>query len=185
MTEPRLREVDPKTLKDWIDQDRAVLVDIREADEFAREHIEGARLAPLSSFDAHDFRGDHDRVGVFHCSSGTRTAQAAPEILRTGFAEVYALSGGLQAWKKAGLPVNRNRPAPLPIMRQVQITAGVLVLIGVALAVLVSPWFMTLSAFVGAGLMLAGITGFCGMANLLALMPWNRMRVPEAAAAHG
>lgn len=185
MTEPRLREVDPATLKGWIDQDRAVLVDIREADEFAREHIEGARLAPLSSFDPHDLRDDHGRVGVFHCNSGTRTAQAAPEILRTGFSEVYALTGGIQAWKKVGLPVNRNRSAPLPIMRQVQIAAGGLVLTGVVLAVLVSPWFMALSAFVGAGLMAAGITGFCGMANLLALMPWNRTQLQEPAAAHG
>ena len=73
-----------------------------------------------------------------------------------------------------------DRKAPLPIMRQVQIAAGSLVLLGIVLAVLVSPWFMALSAFVGAGLIVAGITGFCGMANLLLHMPWNRSR--EAAA---
>jgi hypothetical protein len=73
-----------------------------------------------------------------------------------------------------------DRTAPLPIMRQVQIAAGSLVLLGVVLAVLVSPWFMALSAFVGAGLIVAGVTGFCGMANLLLHMPWNRSR--EAAA---
>jgi rhodanese-related sulfurtransferase len=71
-----------------------------------------------------------------------------------------------------------NRTAPLPIMRQVQIAAGLLVLLGIALAVLVSPWFMALPAFVGAGLVLAGLTGFCGMANLLRHMPWNRLSVP-------
>jgi rhodanese-related sulfurtransferase len=67
-----------------------------------------------------------------------------------------------------------DRKAPLPIMRQVQIAAGSLVLLGLVLAVLVSPWFMALSAFVGAGLIVAGISGFCGMANLLLHMPWNR-----------
>lgn len=185
MTEQTLREVDPITLKSWMDQDRVVLVDIREADEFAREHIKGARLAPLSSFDPADFPGEPGKAGVFHCASGNRTSQAASEVLRTGFSEVYSLAGGIQAWKKAGLPVNRNRSAPLPIMRQVQIAAGALVLIGVVLAVLVSPWFMALSAFVGAGLMVAGITGFCGMANLLAIMPWNRIQHQETAAAHG
>ena len=94
--------------------------------------------------------------------------------------QAYQLEGGLQAWKRAGLPVIADRKAPLPIMRQVQIVAGSLVLLGIVLAVLVSPWFMALSAFVGAGLIVAGITGFCGMANLLLHMPWNRSR--EAAA---
>jgi Protein of unknown function (DUF2892) len=69
-----------------------------------------------------------------------------------------------------------NRKAPLPIMRQVQIAAGSLVLLGIRLAVLASPWFMALSAFVGAGLIVAGITGVCGMASLLRHMPWNRSR---------
>jgi len=61
-----LREVDAKTLKDWLDQDKAVLIDIREADEYAREHIAGSRLVPLSGFDPDDFPKDHDKIGVFH-----------------------------------------------------------------------------------------------------------------------
>ncbi len=169
-----LREVDATTLKYWLDQDKAVLIDIREPDEYAREHIAGARLVPLSGFDPNDFPMDHGKIGVFHCNSGNRTCEAATQILKTGFAEVYHLDGGIQAWKKAGLPINLNRQAPISIMRQVQIVAGSLVVLGIILAVLVSPWFMALSAFVGAGLILAGITGFCGMANLLAVMPWNR-----------
>ena len=123
---------------------------------------------PLSGFNPDDFPKDHEKIGVFHCSSGNRTCEAAPDILRSGFAEIYHLDGGIQVWKKAGLPVKLNRKAQISIMRQVQIAAGVL------LALLVSPWFMALSAFVGAGLMVAGITGFCSMANLLAIMPWNR-----------
>ncbi len=169
-----IREIDPLTLKHWLDEDRAVLIDVREADEYAREHIPGARLVPLSGFDPSDFPKEHDKIGVFHCNSGNRTCQMAPELLRTGFREVCQLAGGIQAWKKAGLPVNINRKAPLPLMRQVQIAAGALVLLGVALGFLLSPWFFALSAFVGAGLVMAGVTGFCGMANLLALMPWNR-----------
>ena len=84
------------------------------------------------------------------------------------------LEGGLEAWKKAGLPTALDTKQPIEIMRQVQITAGSLVLLGVALGFLVAPGFFLLSGFVGAGLTLAGATGFCGMAKLLALMPWNR-----------
>jgi len=177
-----LRQIKAAAVKTLLDRGDAVLIDVREPDEHARERIEGARLAPLSRFDPVSLVGEAERgkVAVFHCNSGNRTAQAADRLLGAGFAEAYQLEGGLQGWKRAGLPVIADRKAPLPIMRQVQIAAGSLVLLGIVLAVLVSPWFMALSAFVGAGLIVAGITGFCGMANLLLHMPWNRPR--EAAA---
>ena len=174
MTTNPLREVDPGTLKRWLDEDKAVLIDIRESDEYVREHIPGSRLVPLSSFDAADFPRDHDKVAVFHCASGNRTCNAAPQILGKGFTEVYHLDGGLKAWRAAGLPVELNTKAPISIMRQVQITAGSLVVLGIVLALLVSPWFMALSAFVGAGLAFSGASGTCAMASLLGLMPWNR-----------
>jgi len=84
------------------------------------------------------------------------------------------LAGGVDGWAAAGLPLVENRKAPLELMRQVQIVAGSLVLAGVILGFLVHPGFFGLSAFVGAGLTFAGATGFCGMARLLALAPWNR-----------
>ncbi len=174
MTMATLREIDAPTLKRWLDEDKAVLIDIRESDEYVREHIPGSRLVPLSSFDTADFPRDHDKVAVFHCNSGNRTSTAAPQILGAGFSEVYHLDGGLQAWKAAGLPVDLNLKAPISIMRQVQITAGSLVVLGVVLALLVSPWFIALSAFVGAGLVFAGVSGTCAMASILGLMPWNR-----------
>ena len=174
MTTTPLREVDPQTLKRWLDENKAVLIDVRESDEYVREHIPGSRLVPLSSFDAADFPRDHDKIAVFHCNTGNRTCTAAPQILGAGFAEVYHLDGGLQAWKSAGLPVDFNAKAPISIMRQVQITAGSLVVLGIVLALLVSPWFMALSAFVGAGLTFSGLSGTCAMASLLGLMPWNR-----------
>jgi rhodanese-related sulfurtransferase len=174
MTQPVLRPINAENAKTLLDRGAAVLIDVREPDEYARERIEGARLAPLSRFDPAAFASERDRIAVFHCNSGNRTRQAADRLLAAGFAGAYELNGGLVAWKRAGLPVVADRRAPLPIMRQVQIAAGSLVLLGVILAVLASPWFMALSAFVGAGLVLAGVTGFCGMANLLAHMPWNR-----------
>lgn len=178
MSNAALRQINATTAKALLDRGDAVLIDVREPDEHARERIEGARLAPLSRFDPVSLVGEGERgkIAVFHCNSGNRTAQAADRLLGAGFTEAYQLEGGIQGWKRAGLPVIADRTAPLPIMRQVQIVAGSLVMLSIVLAVLVSPWFMALSAFVGGGLMVAGITGFCGMANLLLHMPWNRSR---------
>ncbi len=169
-----LKTLDPLALKRRLDDGSAVLVDIREPDEYAREHIPGAHPVPLSTFDTHDFRGERDRVLVFQCKSGARTAANAWRLLSTPCREVYALAGGLDAWKAAGLPTALDRSVPIDIMRQVQIAAGLLVLTGVILGVTVSPWFLAVSAFVGAGLTFAGISGFCGMAHVLRRMPWNR-----------
>lgn len=157
-----------------LDDDKAVLIDIRESDEFAREHVPGAHHVPLSGFDGADFPDGRDKVAIFHCASGARTAEAAPRILGTAFAEVYQLNQGLAGWKKAGLKTVVNHKMPISIQRQVQMTAGLMVLIGVVLGFTLSPWFFALSGFVGAGLTFAGISGTCAMANLLAVMPWNR-----------
>lgn len=169
-----LNPISPPELKRKLDSGAAILIDIRETDEHAREHILGARLAPLSAIDTHDFDRDHDKAAVFHCKSGMRTQTNAAKLLARGFTEAYYLEGGIEAWKQAGLPVHANLNAPIEIMRQVQVTAGSLVLIGVVLGWLVSPIFYALSAFIGAGLTFAGATGWCGMALLLKTMPWNR-----------
>ena len=157
-----------------IAEKKALLFDIRESDEFAREHIPGTRHQPLSAFNTADFQEDQGKIAIFLCASGARTAEAAPRILGTAFAEIYQLDQGLAGWKKAGLRTVVNRRMPIPIQRQVQITAGLMVLLGVVLGFTVSPWFFGLSGFVGAGLTFAGLSGTCAMANLLALMPWNR-----------
>jgi len=170
-----LASMTPQELKRKLDAREAILIDIREADEYAREHIVGARLAPLSALDEHDFDSDHDKIAVFHCRSGMRTEANAARLIARGFPEAYCLQGGIEAWKAAGLPIHANRKAPLEIMRQVQLTAGVLILIGVLLGWLVNPAFYGLSAFVGAGLSFAGATGWCGMALVLKAMPWNRV----------
>jgi len=170
-----LNPISATDLKRRLDAGDAVLIDVRETDEHAREHILGARLAPLSAIDTHDFDRDHGKAAVFHCRPGIRTQANAAKLIARGFREAYFLDGGIEAWKSAGLPVHTNRKAPLEIMRQVQITAGLLILTGVALGWFVNPAFYALSAFVGAGLTFAGATGWCGMAMLLKTMPWNRV----------
>jgi rhodanese-related sulfurtransferase len=154
----------------------AVLVDIRERDEHARERIEGARHHAVSILDRDHPARPGDDVLIFHCRSGARTTQNAQRIASgiPAGVETYILEGGIDAWKKAGLPVVFDRKAPIPVMRQVQMVAGGLVVVGAVLGAAVSPAFYLLSAFVGAGLVFAGATGFCGMARVLELMPWNR-----------
>ncbi len=172
-----IHEVEPAVVADWLAAGEASLVDVREADEFRREHIKGARSMPLSAFDVPAFKDqlgrEPGRKVVLHCASGARAREAARAITEAAGAEVWLLAGGLQGWRRAGFAIERGK-APLPLMRQVQIAAGGMALLGFILGVLVSPWWHALSGFVGAGLLMAGITGFCGMANLLQVMPWNR-----------
>jgi rhodanese-related sulfurtransferase len=112
---------------------------------------------------------------IFHCQSGSRTAQNAEALAAAApGCRVLLVEGGMAALRAAGVPVSEDKGAPMPIMRQVQITAGSLVLLGAVLGALVDPRFHALSAFVGTGLVFAGIMGLCPMANFLALMPWNR-----------
>jgi len=155
----------------------ALLVDIREPDEFAREHIPQARSQPVSVLTSAGVNvGDASAV-VFHCRSGMRTRAHADRLAHAVPCEAFILEGGLDAWKKAGLPISTDRNAPLELMRQVQLAAGSAVVLGVALGATLSPWFYVLSALVGAGLIFAGATGFCGLARLLQRMPWNRRAV--------
>lgn len=157
----------------------AMLVDIREADEHAREKIAGARHLPVSKLDEADLAVHAGRPVIFHCKSGARTLANSPRLaaklakLGEG-CEAYIVEGGLDAWKKAGLPLVADRRQPLELQRQVQIGASSLAFFGTLLGLLVSPWFFAVPLFVGAGLMNAGVTGFCGMARVLAHMPWNR-----------
>lgn len=164
----------PADLAGRLQTGRALLVDIREPDEFAREHVTGAIAAPLSTFEQANLTIDPARDVVFMCRTGNRTGSNCDRLAGRVEGRAWVLEGGLDAWKAAGLPVVANRKAPLEMIRQVQIGAGSLVLIGVGLGVLVHPSFYALSAFVGAGLLMAGLTGFCGLARVLALAPWNR-----------
>ncbi|NMJ41095.1 DUF2892 domain-containing protein [Roseomonas sp. JC162] len=156
-------------------EEGATLVDVREADEHARERIPGARNLPLSRLEEAELAVQAGRPVLFHCRSGARTQGNADRLAaKAGLCEAYVVDGGLDAWKRAGLPVAEDRRQPLELMRQVQIAAGSLVVLGVLLGATVSPWFYGLSGFVGAGLVFAGVTGTCGLARVLRLMPWNR-----------
>jgi rhodanese-related sulfurtransferase len=172
--ENQLKLVDARTLKEWIEQDTVLLVDVREPAEHAGEHIPGSILLPLSKFDPAQMPTDPDKTLVLYCHTSNRSQQAAQKLLAAGHLEVIHLSGGIGDWKQQGLPTKVNKNAPISLMRQVQIVAGSLVFTGTILGTFVSQAFLILSGFVGAGLVFAGITDTCAMAMLLAKLPYNQ-----------
>lgn len=174
--EPKIRDIDATTLKQWLDREEVLLVDVREPAEYAGEHIPGAQLMPLSGFDPAKLPQNGSKKLVLHCQSGRRSYRAATTLLEAGFPDVTQLQGGLAAWKAAGYPTLINKKAPISLMRQVQIVAGSLVFIGTTLGAFVSPGFLILSGFVGCGLVFAGVTDTCMMAQLLAKLPYNQVK---------
>lgn len=170
-----IREIDAPALRDLLRDGRALLVDVREPDEHASECIAGSQSMPLSRFEPSALPLDNARRVVLHCKSGRRSSEAASRTIAAGRSEITQLKGGIEAWKAAGLPVERGANLPrLTIMRQVQLTIGTFVLAGTAVGALVSPWFLIVPAFMGAGLIFAGASGTCGLAALIGAMPWNR-----------
>jgi rhodanese-related sulfurtransferase len=170
-----IARITPAEARRRLEEGSAVLIDIREPMEHAREAIPGAKLCPLSRLDSATLSALAGRNAIiFHCQGGKRTQDNADRLQACSPPQTYMLEGGLTGWKSAGYPTRLDHTQPIELQRQVQIAAGSLILLGVLLAWLVSPFFVDLSAFVGGGLVFAGLSGWCGMAHLLALLPWNR-----------
>ena len=156
-----------------LDRHGVNVIDVREPMEYASGHIPGSCNVPLAQLSGASLP---EGPLVLVCQSGNRSARGVQTLLQQGHPHpISDLEGGLPSWQQAGYPVHRLANAPLPLMRQVQIAAGSLVLLGLILSQVVAPAWILLTWFVGAGLVFAGITGFCGMARLLARMPWNRV----------
>ncbi|MCG3130879.1 MAG: Inner membrane protein YgaP [Phycisphaerae bacterium] len=160
---------------------RVDLIDVRTPAEFREVHVAFARNVPLDRLDAADgVRNRRETDGPLYviCRSGSRGRQACARLTQSGVSNVLNVEGGTAAWEEAGLPVVRGRRT-ISLERQVRIAAGSLVLLGAALGALAHPLFFGLSALVGAGLVFAGVTDTCGMARVLARMPWNSGRGSE------
>lgn len=153
------------------------LLDVRTPPEHAAAHVAGVQLVPLDDLNPATFLQHRSpSAGPLYvlCQSGARAARAIEKFRSAGFDDCVLVEGGTQAWIDAGLPVERGTSKVIPLMRQVQIVVGFISAVGAALALTVDARFAILPLLIGCGLFFAGLTGTCGMALLLARMPWNR-----------
>ncbi len=151
------------------------LLDVRTPAEYESAHISGSYNVPLDTLGEHaaEIRKDVDVPVVLVCQSGSRARRAEEALKRVGMPQLHVLDGGLNGWVAAGKPVRRGRER-LSLERQVRIAAGALAAAGGLLAVKAHPRFGLLSALVGGGLVFAGVTDTCGMARVLAKLPYNQ-----------
>ena len=168
-----MSNIKPKALNDKIEQGGAHhLIDVRTTPEFKSECIDAkCSNVPLNKISTLELPKESEII--FVCASGNRSARARDTLVEQGYTNVYSLDGGIAEWKANKLPIKTVK-GTLPIMRQVQIAAGVLILTGTLGSLFIASPLIWLAAFVGAGLTFAGLTGWCGMATLLGQMPWNK-----------
>jgi rhodanese-related sulfurtransferase len=150
------------------------LIDVREYPEFAAGHISGSKLVPLGQLQEKSAQWDRSKPLTLVCKSGRRAEQARIQLASSGFTALHVLDGGIDAWRSAGKPLSAIQGRPWSLERQVRAAAGTLILITMTLGRFFSPYFFLGTAFIGAGLLFAGISDTCMMGLLLAKLPWNR-----------
>lgn len=170
-----MQKLSPNVVKDKLaeSKEKICFIDVRSEDEFKSGHVPGATCVPLDRIECGKAEIPKDKLVILSCQSGRRSARAQQLLRERGYDNLAEMEGGFSAWAAEGHPVNRIRNT-IPVIRQVMLTAGGMVLIGTILGLTVSPALFAVPAFVGAGLAFAGATGWCGMAYLLERMPWNR-----------
>lgn len=163
--------------------EKLLLIDVRTPAEFEQLHVSSAINLPLGSISKENLEkiAPAGSPVSFICKSGGRSAQASQKVAGMGVWKVINITGGTEAAKEAGLKMVEGSRKVISIERQVRIIAGALVLVGVVLGFIVSPGFFYLSGFIGAGLLFAGLTDFCGMALLLERCPWNQCKKENGA----
>tara|TARA_B100000749_G_C18311461_1_gene416920 strand:- start:24 stop:545 length:522 start_codon:yes stop_codon:yes gene_type:complete len=172
-----MKTIDIATLNQLqIPVNELVIIDIRTPDEYAKVHIPNSINIPLTQLSTTNFTQWQNKTLLFYCKAGHRTQQAESLIAQLNCKTILCLQGGINAWQKVGNKVNYNPKAPLELVRQVQIIVGIMILLGVTFAYLISPYFIILTIFAGLGLLMAGLTGFCGMAKLLMFLPYNKIK---------
>ncbi len=169
-----MQNVDPLTLKSWLDAGQAVLVDVRENHEHADKSIPGAKAVPLARVAAATLPPHHDKKLVLHCGGGGRSAKACEKLAsELPGIETYNLEGGIRGWEAAGLPVQPGWYPLSTLDNQLRIIAGGMVLGGMILGFWISGIFHIFAIAAGAGLLYSGLVGECRLMTLLLKMPWN------------
>ena len=149
------------------------LIDVRTPAEYGSIHANGAVNHPIESFEVEKIPFSKEQEIHVICQSGGRSLNVSQKLEAAGFTKIVNVEGGTSAWHAAGLPVVEGKKV-MSLERQVRIAAGSLVVVGAAVGQFVHPGGFALSAFIGAGLVFAGVTDTCGMGMMIAKMPWNR-----------
>lgn len=179
-----VKTVDAVTLKGWIDSGEAVVVDVREPAEYAAESIACATLLPLAAISKASLPNYRGKKLVIHCRKGGRGGSACEKLLAEDpNLDIYNLEGGINSWIEAGYPIASSGGFVLPLDRQVQLTIGLTLLAGSFIGFFLTPLLFILTGMVGVGLTIAGLTGFCGLAKVIAKMPWNQKSSPKSCCA--
>jgi len=168
-----MQSIRVEELQSKLRNQEVILIDVREPGEYQTECIAEATHIPLGEISV-DKLPRQDKPIVIHCRSGARSQKACEKLLQQNpELQLYSLEGGIVAWQQHGGAIKRGGRRVMPLDRQAQIVMGALILLGLLLGVFVAPVWLLLSALIGAGLLQAGITGWCGMVKLMAKMPWN------------
>jgi len=168
-----IKNIDAKTLKNWLDNDQAILIDVRQPAEHRSQKIDKSKLIPLDEICKEKLPEIGNEKLVIHCQGGKRSLSACQKLLNEnlGF-EIYNLEGGINSWRSSGCGGDKTNNF-LTLDRQVQLVIGLLVVISVFLSFFVSINFLILTLIIGLGLIFASLSGICMLANLIAKMPWN------------
>lgn len=169
-----MKSINPQELNDILGgrSEGVILIDVRSVDQYNNQSIKGAINIPMSELEDNiDMLRGYDTVYI-QCNTGNISSQAYAELENFGLTTVVNLDGGIQRWVELGFSTIKKSNV-LPMVRQVFLTAGLLVLLGVVGGVCIHTHFFFLAGFVGCGLIFSGLTGKCGMTKVLDLMPWN------------
>ena len=169
-----VKTIEPAKLKQWLDHGNVTLVDVREGREYRAGHIADAHQMPLGRIDATHLPKGGDAI-VVYCLKGARGLSACEKLLKQNPSmKIFNLDGGIDAWSAAGLPTKSDGSLTLPLDRQVQLTIGLILLLASFLTAFWNSLSVLAVAVIGAGLTVAGATGFCGLARIMAYAPWNK-----------
>lgn len=170
-----IHNINPTQLNAWIHSNEAFVIDVREPAEYSAHNIKGSALISLGKIDTAIIDDVGNKKIILHCHSGRRSMQACEKLLKqNNHLELYNLEGGILAWEKAGYPTEKSENSILPLDRQVQMTIGLLLIFFNIMGYYhASTWFV-MTGLIGIGLTIAGFTGFCGLARVIAKMPWNQ-----------
>lgn len=172
-TGERKTRVTPQEARDAVAAGRSTLVDVRRYDDYLNGHADGAVCIPLAELERRAGELPRDTPVDLVCRLGNSSGIALQKLQALGFENAANVAGGMEAWKAAGLPVVKRVRPPMSVERQTRLVVGTLVLLGI-LGSRAAPALLYVSAFMGCGLVFAGLTDWCGLSMLVAKAPWNR-----------